>query len=99
MSHVLWQLDNWLDLDRPQAFVCICVSSAFTGLGMFEYMLLCDALGATPVWVVNAGTVADPNHSPNNWIQDALDSIDFILGDTSTTYGAVRSMTLSFMTL
>ena len=66
------------------------------GLGLFEYMLLAEELGAEPVWVLNNGIAhedsvlgADIMHP---WVQDALDSIEFISVAADTKFGALRSV-------
>lgn len=71
------------------------------GLGFYEYFMLCEALDALPVPVLNAGMtcqVQSPNYivySPTSeefqqYIQDALDLVEFCRGDASTKWGAVR---------
>jgi alpha-L-arabinofuranosidase len=71
------------------------------GLGFYEYFLLCEDLGAEPVPVVNAGLscqarsgsklgVAASDEELQEYIQDALDLIEFCNGDVSTTWGSVR---------
>lgn len=65
------------------------------GLGFYEYFLLCEDLGAEPLPVLPAGW--DPHHQRavplaemGEWIQDALDLIEFANGSTDTTWGALR---------
>lgn len=61
------------------------------GLGMMEFLLLCEDLGAEPLYVVNMGmghAWEDPNVQP--YIQDALDAIEFCNGDASTVWGRKR---------
>lgn len=76
------------------------------GLGFYEYFLLCEDLGSEPVPIVNAGlscliqgarkvgTPADalPIDSEEfyQYIQDALDLVEFCKGDETTTWGAIR---------
>ena len=71
------------------------------GLGFYEYFELCEALDCMPVPVLNAGmtceiqspfykvySIADEEFK--QYVQDALDLVEFCKGDASTTWGAVR---------
>lgn len=71
------------------------------GLGFYEYFAFCEALGCMPVPVLNAGmtceiqspfykvySIADEEFK--QYVQDALDLVEFCKGDASTTWGAVR---------
>ncbi len=71
------------------------------GLGFFEYFALCEALDCMPVPVLNAGmtceiqspfykvySIADEEFK--QYVQDALDLVEFCKGDESTTWGSVR---------
>lgn len=70
------------------------------GIGYYEYFLLCEYLGAKPLPVVNVGLacqyqseelvqVEDPRFQ--EFIQDALDLVEFANGSTDTTWGALRA--------
>ena len=72
------------------------------GIGFYEYFALCDALDALPIPILNAGMTC-PIQSGNNYrvydinseefkqcVQDALDLVEFCLGDASTYWGSVR---------
>ncbi len=70
------------------------------GLGFYEYFLLAEDIGAIGVPVVNAGLccMAQGNGSGpavgtdafDQYVQDALDLVEFCRGDETTTWGAVR---------
>jgi len=63
-------------------------------LGPFEFMQLCEALSAQPVWVVNAGISQTESVVPGSaaaWDDDALDSLEFLLGPPTSKWGAVRA--------
>lgn len=76
------------------------------GLGFYEYFLLCEDLGASPVPILNAGlscliqgtrrvgspAEAEEIGSPEfeQYVQDALDLVEFCKGDASTEWGAIR---------
>lgn len=64
------------------------------GLGYHEYLQLCEDIGAEPVFCINAGI----SHSDvvalsamGEYVQDALDAIEYANGDPSTTWGAKRA--------
>lgn len=66
------------------------------GLGFYEYFLLCEDLQAEPLPVLPAGW--DPHHQRavpldklDEWIQDALDLIEFANGDSTTQWGSLRA--------
>lgn len=64
------------------------------GLGLFEYMLLAEELRAEPVWVLNNGVAhgdSIPTGNMGPLLQDALDSLEFIMGPANSTWGAVRA--------
>ena len=66
------------------------------GLGYYEYFLFCEDIGAKPLPVLPAGY--DPHHQRmvpyellDEWIQEALDLIEFANGDETTKWGKVRA--------
>lgn len=68
------------------------------GLGFYEYFLLCEDLDAEPVPIVNAGLSCQvrgaeyvPMDQLGEWVQDALDLIEFANGPVDSTWGAVRA--------
>lgn len=71
------------------------------GIGFYEYFLLCEELDCLPVPVLNAGMtcqVQSPKYIVystdseefQQYIQDALDLVEFCRGGADTTWGAVR---------
>lgn len=76
------------------------------GLGFYEYFLLCEDIKAAPVPIVNAGlscliqgtrSVGTPAQAAEigtpefkQYVQDALDLVEFCKGDESTKWGAIR---------
>lgn len=71
------------------------------GLGFYEYFELCEALGAEPLPVLNAGMtcqVQSPKYIVypldsdefKQCVQDALDLVEFCKGGADTKWGAVR---------
>ncbi|MCF0204985.1 MAG: carbohydrate binding domain-containing protein, partial [Muribaculaceae bacterium] len=71
------------------------------GLGFYEYFLLSEEIGAEPLPVINCGLVCQyqnndllahqPSDQLDEFIQDAVDLIEFANGDTSTTWGKLRA--------
>lgn len=71
------------------------------GLGFFEYFQLAEDINAEPLPIINVGLVCqyqnrDPKaHVPvdslGEYIQDALDLVEFANGDTSTKWGKLRA--------
>ncbi len=65
------------------------------GLGLLEYLRMAEDVGAQPLLAVFAGYtlngqhVAEADFGP--YVQDALDEIEYAIGDTSTTWGARRA--------
>lgn len=69
------------------------------GIGFYEYLLLCERLGAKPLPIFNAGmscqvrsgTQYCPADQLDEWIQDVLDFLEFANGSVDTPWGAVRA--------
>lgn len=62
------------------------------GLGMMEYLLFCEDIGAEPLFVCNMGMGhgwEDADVQP--YIQEALDAIEFCNGDATTEWGRKRA--------
>lgn len=64
------------------------------GLGLVEYLWWCQDLGMEPVLAVWAGYYLDGTVIPEDvlgpYVQEALEELEFLMGDASTTYGALR---------
>ena len=68
------------------------------GLGFYEYFLLAEDIGASPLPVLNCGMACQFNSSETApmdklepYIQDALDLVEFANGPASSKWGAVRA--------
>ena len=68
------------------------------GLGFYEYFLLAEDIGASPLPILNAGMACQfntaelvPMDDLNPYVQDALDLIEFANGDANTKWGKVRA--------
>lgn len=63
------------------------------GQGYHEYLEMCEDFGADAMFVVNMGWGHDWQVSINDigpYIQEALDAVEYAMGDTTTTYGRMR---------
>ena len=70
------------------------------GVGYYEYFLLCEYLGAKPLPVLNVGLACQyqsteqvqiDSEAFREYIEDALDLIEFANGDTNTKWGSLRA--------
>ena len=66
------------------------------GMGLLEFLRWCEDMGAEPVLAVYAGYSLGGQHvNPGSdlepYVQDALDEIEYVTGDTNTTWGAQRA--------
>ncbi|MEQ1935819.1 MAG: alpha-L-arabinofuranosidase C-terminal domain-containing protein, partial [Fimbriimonadaceae bacterium] len=64
------------------------------GLGYHEYLQLCEDLNAAPMFVVNCGMSHKevvPMDKMDEFVQDALDAIEYANGPTTSKWGAVRA--------
>ncbi len=70
------------------------------GLGYYEFFLLCEALGAQPLPVLNVGLacqfqsfeMVEPGTDAfEEYVRDALDLIEFANGDAQSRWGSVRA--------
>lgn len=66
------------------------------GLGYYEYFCFCEEIGAKALPVLPAAY--DPHHQRKvpfeqlgEWVQEALDLIEFANGDSSTKWGKIRA--------
>ncbi|MCX7800241.1 MAG: hypothetical protein N2109_07865 [Fimbriimonadales bacterium] len=64
------------------------------GLGFHEYLQLAEDLGAEPMFVINAG-MAHRDHVPMDrmaeFVQDALDALEYANGPVDSKWGALRA--------
>jgi alpha-L-arabinofuranosidase len=64
------------------------------GLGFHEYLQMCEDLGAEPLFVINCGMSHRQNvpmDKVSEWVQDALDAIEYCNGPTDSTWGSLRA--------
>ena len=64
------------------------------GLGYHEYLQMCEDLKSEPLFVINVG-MAHENQIPmdqmGEWVQDALDAIEYANGPADSNWGALRA--------
>jgi len=64
------------------------------GMGFQEFLQLAEDLKAAPLFVVNVGLAHNDNQAYNvlgDYIQDALDALEYANGAVTTPYGAMRA--------
>jgi alpha-L-arabinofuranosidase len=65
------------------------------GLGFYEYLQLCEDLGAEPLFGINCGIALGDKVVPmsrmGQWTQDALDAIQYANGPTNSVWGGLRA--------
>jgi hypothetical protein len=64
------------------------------GLGYHEYLQMCEDLGAEPLFVINVGMShreVIPMDQMGQWVQDALDAIEYANGPTDSIWGGLRA--------
>lgn len=68
--------------------------NATQGLGFYEYLQLAEDLGAEPLFCINVGMSHKetiPMDRMGQWVQDALDAIEYANGPTNSVWGAMRA--------
>jgi alpha-L-arabinofuranosidase len=69
--------------------------NATHGLGYHEYLQLAEDLGAEPLYCINAGISHKeivPLDQMGQWVQDALDAIEYANGPETSVWGSIRAM-------
>jgi alpha-L-arabinofuranosidase len=68
--------------------------NATHGLGYHEYLQLAEDLGAEPLFCINVGMSHKeviPMDHMGQWVQDALDAIEYANGPETSVWGSVRA--------
>jgi alpha-L-arabinofuranosidase len=82
------------DIDSRTPLWNIWGYNATHGLGYFEYLQLAEDLGAEPLFCINIGMSHKetiPMDRLGQWVQDALDAIEYANGPTNSVWGAERA--------
>ena len=64
------------------------------GIGYYEYLVMCEDLGAEPLFDINCGMSHKENvpmDKMQEYVQDALDAIEYANGPATSTWGALRA--------
>jgi alpha-N-arabinofuranosidase len=66
------------------------------GLGLYEFLMWAEDMGADPVLAVYAGyslkgAHVNPGPDLEPYVQDALDEIEYVMGPATSTWGAARA--------
>ena len=67
---------------------------ATQGLGFYEYLQMAEDLGAEPLFDINVGMSHKetiPLDRMDQWVQDALDAVEFANGPTNSLWGSRRA--------
>ena len=83
-------------IDQRHGHDCPWGYRSTDGLGLLEFLNWCEDMNAQPVLAVYAGYSlggmhVNPGADLQPFVQDALDEIEYVTGDTSTTWGAQRA--------
>ena len=65
------------------------------GLGFHEYLQLSEDLGAEPLFCINVGMShreVVPLDQMGQWVQDALDALEYANGPTNSVWGGLRAL-------
>ncbi len=68
--------------------------NATNGLGYHEYLQLAEDLGAEPLYCINIGMShreVIPMDQMGQWVQDALDAIEYANGPVTSVWGGIRA--------
>ena len=82
------------DIDTRTPLWNIWGYNATHGLGFYEYLQLAADLGAEPLFCINVGMSHKENiplDRMDQWVQDALDAVEFADGPTNAIWGARRA--------
>ncbi len=82
------------DIDSRTPLWNIWGYNATQGLGYHEYLQLCEDLGAEPLFCINVGMSHKetiPMDRMDQWVQDALDAVEYANGPTNSIWGAKRA--------
>jgi alpha-L-arabinofuranosidase len=94
MAHMYHWKETIGDVSHRQPLWNIWAYNATHGLGFHEYLQLAEDLGATPLFCINVGMSHRENvplDQMGQWVQDALDAIEYANGSTNSVWGAQRA--------
>ena len=98
MRNALRWRDTLGDVAERPARWCVWGYTTTQGLGLHEYLQMCEDLGAEPMLVVNCGMACQfrngdsvPLNELDEWIEDALAAIEYAIGPPDSKWGALRA--------
>ena len=94
MAHMYHWKNTIGDIAHRQPLFNIWNYQATHGLGFHEYLQLTEDLGAEPLFCINVGMSHRENvplDQMGQWVQDALDAIEYANGPTNTVWGGRRA--------
>jgi alpha-L-arabinofuranosidase len=86
--------DSVGDMAQRRGYRNIWGYYASNGLGYHEYLQMCEDLGAQPLFVINCGMAHRddvPMRRMPEFVQDALDALEYANGPVTSTWGALRA--------
>ncbi len=89
-----WKKSVGHNVARPGHWNAIWNYFSSDGLGYHEYLQMCEDLRAEPVFVINCGMAHNevvPLEQMSEFVQDALDAIEYANGPTNSFWGAMRA--------
>jgi alpha-L-arabinofuranosidase len=96
-NRVKWKETLGNPVNRPGAFDLWGYRNSY-GFGYHEFLQFCEDIGAAGMYVCNAGMACAyrngdyvPDDTLSPYVQDALDAIEYAVGDTSTEWGKKRA--------
>lgn len=94
LDHALRWRNTLGDIAERPGRWCLWGYRTTEGLGLHEYLMMCEALGAEPILAVNCGMSHQENaplDKMDEWIEDALSAIEYAIGPTNSKWGSLRA--------
>jgi alpha-L-arabinofuranosidase len=96
-NRVKWKETLGDPVTRPGTFDLWGYRNSY-GFGYYEYLQFCEDIGTSAMFVCNAGLACANRNGDycteeelGPYVQDALDAIEYAIGDTLTTWGKKRA--------
>ena len=94
VAHMYHWKETIGDVEHRKPLWNIWAYQATHGLGFHEYLQLAEDLGAEPLFCINVGMSHKENiplDQMSQWVQDALDAVEYATGPTNTVWGGLRA--------
>jgi alpha-L-arabinofuranosidase len=95
VAHIYHWKDTIGDVDTRTPLWNTWGYNTTQALGFYEYLKLCEDLGAEPLFGINCGIALGDKDVPlsrmGQWIQDALDAIEYANSPTNSVWGGLRA--------